>query len=185
MTQATVKAAPLDFDVHAVADLLEQSATESGRALVDLIAAHPVLLVFLRHAGCTFCREALADIAKVRHAIEAKGTKIVLVYMGDRHAMLKVVRKYNVADLERIADSGRALYSAFGLNRGSFRQLFGWKVWWRGMIAGLWDGHGRGTPSADYRQMPGVFFVDKGLIARHFRHRSAADRPEYDSLCTL
>jgi hypothetical protein len=104
--------------------------------------------------------------------------------MGDREAMRKITQKYNVADLERIADPIRTLYSAFGLNRGNFRQLFGWKVWWRGLIAGLWNGHGRGTPSADYRQMPGVFFVDKGLIARHFRHRSAADRPEYDSLCT-
>ena len=174
----------LNYDVHAVADLLEQSKTDSGLHLVDIIAKQPVLLVFLRHAGCTFCREALADLGKVREEIEAKGTRIVLIYMGDREAMLKVTQKYDVMDLERIADSSRALYSAFGLNRGTFRQLFGWKVWWRGVIAGLWNGHGRGTPSADYRQMPGVFFVDKGLIARHFRHRSAADRPEYDSLCT-
>lgn len=184
MMQAADKPSTLDFDVHAVADLLERSATESGLHLVDLIAQQPALLVFLRHAGCTFCREALADIAKARHDIEARGTKVILIYMGDREAMLKVTQKYNVSDLDRIADPDRALYSAFGLNRGTFRQLFGWKVWWRGVIAGLWNGHGRGTPSADYRQMPGVFLVDKGLIARHFRHRSAADRPEYDSLCT-
>ena len=173
------------FDLHATANLLESATTESGRKLVDLMAQSSILLVFLRHAGCTFCRETLSDISKLRSEIEARGTHIVLVHMGDREAMLSIVAKYGLSDLERIADSTQVLYAAFGLGRGSFRQLFGWKVWWRGVFAGLIKGHGRGAAVADYRQMPGVFYLEKGMIAKRFRHKSAADRPPYESICSL
>jgi len=171
------------FDVHSVATLLESVSAESGHRLVDLAQESPLLLVFLRHAGCTFCREAVADIAEARGKIEAKGTRIVLVHMGDRAAMQSLIEKYAMQDMERICDTEQILYDAFGLRRGNLRQLAGWKVWWRGFMAGVVRGHGRGTPAADFRQMPGVFYLDKGLIARRFRHQSAADRPEYEALC--
>jgi peroxiredoxin len=172
-----------EFDVYSVARLLESITTESGRRFIDLASGSPVMLVFLRHAGCTFCREALADISQTRAEIEASGTQIVLVHMGDRSAVDQQVNKHRLQDVERICDSGQVLYDAFGLKRGSFTQLFGLKVWRRGIVAGLLRGHGRATPVADYRQMPGVFFVDKGLITRRFRHKSAADRPQYQSIC--
>jgi len=172
------------FDPYSVATLLESITTDSGRRLVDLSQESPLLMVFLRHAGCTFCREALADIAQARQRIEAKGAKIVLVHMGDRAAMQELVAKHSLQDLERICDVDQILYQTFGLERGSLRQLAGAKVWWRGFMAGVVAGHGRGPASADVRQMPGVFYLDKGTIAGHFRHHSAADRPHYESVCT-
>jgi hypothetical protein len=76
------------------------------------------------------------------------------------------------------------LYQAFGLTHATWRQLYGLKVWARGIWAGLLRCHGVGRPTADYTQMPGVFFVQRGLIAGSYRHRSAADRPSYTSLCS-
>ncbi|MGP1310160.1 MAG: hypothetical protein ACTS27_08185, partial [Phycisphaerales bacterium] len=52
--------------------LLAHSRTDDGHA--------GLLLVFLRHAGCTFCREALADVAKRRRRIENAKVRIVLVH---------------------------------------------------------------------------------------------------------
>lgn len=173
----------LQIDPHTVARVLDTARTETGKPFVDLVELSPVLLVFLRHAGCTFCREALGDIARTREEIEATGTRIVLVHLGDRALMETNVVKYGLADLERVCDAEQALYDAFGLRRGSFRQLFGFKTWWRGVWAGLIRGHGIGRPVADAAQMPGVFYIDQGLVVRHFRHRSAADRPDYPSLC--
>jgi len=182
MKTETAAAVP---DVYAMERLLDNITTASGHRLVDLTQQSPVLLVFLRHAGCTFCREAIADIAKIRHEIESQGTRIVLVHMGDRSAMEDLTRKHGLDDLDRICDSEQILYSAFGLRRGTFSQLFGLKVWWRGFVAGVLKGHGIGRPVADSRQMPGVFYLDQGLIARRFRHHSAADRPAYDEICRL
>src|SRR5579883_1657645 len=159
------------WDVSAVASLLEEATTESGSRLVDLVEAFPVLLVFLRHSGCTFCREAVADIASKRAEIESSGTHIVLVHMGDRVGIEELVAKHGLSDLDRICDSRQELYRAFGLKKGRWTQLFGWKVWVRGLIAGVIRGHGLGRAAADPTQMPGVFFLDRGMVASAFRHR--------------
>ena len=177
-----MSASPTMARARELAQVLEAARTENGRSLVEFVSQGPVLLVFLRHAGCTFCREALADIARDRTSIESGGTQIVLVHQGDRQAMERVVARYGVADLERICDGGHELYQAFGLKRGGLRQVAGWKVWWRGMWAGVVGGHGLSLPEADARQMPGVFWIDRGMVVRRFRHQSAADRPCYVGL---
>ena len=58
--------------------------TQSGHLLSALSETSPVLLVFLRHAGCTFCREAIGDVARDRGAIERSGVRIVLVLDEER-----------------------------------------------------------------------------------------------------
>jgi peroxiredoxin len=165
----------------AVAEILETSLTQSGESIADLSAASPVLVAFLRHAGCIFCRETLRDIARERAAIERSGTRIVLVHMGDTQAIERALSKYKLSALDRICDPRQELYRAFGLNAGTFPQLFGWKVTWRSLWLGLL--HGVGPKTADASQMPGVFLIHHSAIVRRFRHRTAADRPDYRMLC--
>jgi len=162
---------------------LERASTQCGEKLVDLSASAPVLLVFLRHAGCTFCRETLGDIAQARHAIEKTGTRVVLVHMGDGPALEKLLDKYGLAGMDCICDEQQELYRAFGLKRGKLRQLFGPKVLWRAFGEGVLSRHGIGRMSADGSQMPGLFLLNDGGISRRFRHRSAADRPDYAAIC--
>jgi len=171
------------MDVRATADLLDHAVTQRGETLAELVSASSVLLVFLRHAGCTFCREALADIAGSRQNIEGQGIRIVLVHLGDADELDRLLEKNSLCGLDRLCDPNQELYKAFGLKRGTALQLFGPKVWWRGIKAGLISGHGMGMPAADASQMPGVFLLEQGVIARRFRHRSAADRPDYEALC--
>jgi hypothetical protein len=169
--------------VLAISKLLERSVTQRAESLARIAETSSALLVFLRHAGCTFCREALADIAREREQIEKRQVRIVLVHMGDSAALDPLLDKHGLADLDRICDPDQELYQAFGLSRGTLRQLFGPKVWWRGFQAGILEGHGLGKPAADAAQMPGMFLLEKGVIASRFRHRSAADRPDYAAFC--
>ena len=141
------------------------------------------MLLFLRHAGCTFCREALSDIGSVRQEVAKTGTRIVLVHMGDSGAIEELLKKSGLEGMERIVDPDQRLYRAFGLKRGSLLQLFGPKVLVRGVQAGLLAGHGLGPLSADSSQMPGLFLIHRGRILRRFRHRTAADRPDYLAIC--
>ena len=143
-----------------------------------------MLLIFLRHAGCSFCRETLADVAVSRPAIEGQRTRIILVHMGDARELDVLLVKYGLSGLDRICDPQQQLYGVFGLKRGSFRQLFGWKVLRRGIFGGVVLRHGIGLAHADATQLPGAFLVDRCAIVRRFRHRSAADRPDYVSLCS-
>jgi peroxiredoxin len=165
-----------------VADILESTRTEAGLDFVSLVEKSPVLLVFLRHAGCTFCRESLSDIARNRAEIERTGTRIVLVHMGDRKEMRQLIERYGLSSVDRICDLDRRLYAAFGLKNGKLWQLFGPKAWWRVLVAGFLRGHGVWFPTESMRQMPGVFFIQQGELAKSFRHRSIADRPSYMQL---
>jgi peroxiredoxin len=164
-------------------ETLECAVTQKGERLVALSEASPVLLVFLRHAGCPFCRQALSDIARVRGAIERSGTRIVLVHMGDSEAIGKLLLKYGLAGVDRICDPEQKLCSAFGLKRGTLGQLFGPKVAWRAFKSAVLSRHGIGRTSADSFQMPGLFLIGDANIVRRFRHRTSADRPDYAGIC--
>jgi peroxiredoxin len=158
--------------------------TQYGVSLDEISRLSPVLLVFLRHSGCPFCREALSDLARQRREIEAHGARLVLVHMGTEENSLGFFRKYGLQEVPRLSDPERALYRAFGLKRGSLTDLFGPKVWWRGFQAGILGRHGMGHRVGDAFQMPGVFLLFHGEIVRGFRHQSAADRPDYMALVT-
>ncbi len=168
-----------------IVQALDGARTQSGQRLAALYESTQLLLVFLRHAGCTFCREALGDVARDRNVIEAAGVRIVLVHMGDSGAIEKLVAKYGLAGMDRICDPQRKLYQAFGLKRGRLQQLFGPKVLWRALPEGVLSRHGIGRITADSFQMPGLFLIDGSGILRRFRHRTAADRPDYAGICAV
>jgi peroxiredoxin len=156
-----------------------RTKVQGGCSLDRLSRETPLMVVFLRHGGCIFCREALQDIAAQRRAIEATGTRLVLVHMGTAAEADALFRRYGLQDVMRIADSEQTLYRAFGLRKGRLRELFGPKVLARGFEAGILHRHGIGRRMGDGFQMPGVFLIYHGEVIRSYRHQSAADRPEY------
>ncbi len=169
-------------------DILADMISNKGISLRDLSIGQPILLVFLRHFGCTFCREALADIAKQRYSIEATGTKIVLVHMSKKQLAERYFNRYSLDNIDHISNEDCSLYKSFGLTKGNVNQLFGLKNWIRGFDAGLVKGYFVGKQMGDGFQMPGVFVIQDGEIKEFFIHRSAADRPHYLNMvncCTL
>lgn len=162
-------------------DPLRDLWSNTGQRLDDLADEKPQLVVFLRHAGCTFCREALSDLSTQRKQIEEAGCGIVLVHLGENDSE-QFFEQYGLHDVPRIQDSSLRLYRQFGLDLGGFSQLFGVRVWVRGLIAGLLYGHGRGPIQGNSFQMPGVYLYHCGQILAGFRHESASDRPSYLAL---
>jgi peroxiredoxin/uncharacterized membrane protein len=165
---------------------LDMFETNEGVSIQQLSEQQPVLLVFLRHFGCTFCREAMQDIARQRKQIEAKGVKIVIVHMlDDEDAAYEQLKKYGLQDVATVSDPEKLLYKKFRLRRGTLNQLAGIKVWIRGIKKGLIDGLGIGAAMGDIYQMPGIFLLHRGKVVKQFIHRSAADRPYYVELAEL
>ena len=162
-----------------VLSMAMRTPTDNGMTIDQLSRFSPVLLVFLRHAGCTFCREALSDIAKQRNEIESEGATVVLVHMGDPAFGRQFFRKYGLDDVAQISNPSQALYRAFGLRKGTASMLLGPRVWLRGFDTAILRGHGVGAFIGDVFQMPGVFLIFHGQVVRSFRHRSASDRPDY------
>ena len=162
---------------------VEASRDQHGRTLADLSREGPTLVVFLRHAGCTFCREALADLGAQRDRLERAGVRLALVHMGaDTKAAADFIARYGLGEAAHFGDPQRTLYRAFDLPRGSLAQLFGPRVWIRGFVAGILHGHLVGTLQGDGFQMPGAFLLRDGRVVRAYRHQDAADRPDYAAL---
>lgn len=159
-----------------------RTRTNLGETLEQMSRRQAVLLVFLRHLGCTFCREALSDLARQRESIAAQGGQLVLVHMGSDEDGERLLRRYGLHEVPRVSDKQRSLYRAFGLPRGTLSELFGPWVWWRGMQVGLFNGHGAGKRIGDGFQMPGVFLLFHGQVIGSYRHQSIADRPNYQAM---
>jgi len=166
------------------AQILRTTVTSTGRSLADLSHESPVLLVLLRHSGCTFCRKAMADIARLRPRIEKEGTQIVLGHMGTEADFQTFAARYGLQDLPAVADPERKLYRGLGLRRGSWMQLMGPRVWWQGALS-VFSGHGLGPFRGDVTQMPGAFLIHRGKVLVRFEHQDSADKPDYVGLAML
>jgi peroxiredoxin len=141
----------------------------------------PALVVLLRSFGCTFCREAMADVAAAKTAIREAGAEVAFVHSESMQEADPWFAKYGLTDVLHISDPDLDHYRAFGLGRTRATSLVDPQVWTRGAASAL--AHGFGVQSAEMmRRQPGVFVVEAGRVLAEFRHRTPADRPDYLAL---
>ncbi|MDA8743679.1 SelL-related redox protein [Rubripirellula amarantea] len=165
-------------DVMRVSHANEIFLNQHGQSIADLSRQSPLLVLFLRHSGCTFCREALADLRDKKDKLKQQGVLPVLVYQSDSEAVMKDLEHYGLTDCDHVSDPGCELYRAYGLRRGTLGQLFGPDVWWRGFKAAILSRHGVGKLDGDGFQMPGAFLVENNRIVEAYRHQAVSDRPD-------
>ena len=159
--------------------------TNRGEGLEKLSAESPLLLVFLRHFGCTFCRETMAEIASRRREVEAQGLEIVIVHMVDSEVASQILGVYDLHNVHHISDPHQSLYRRFGLGSVSFHAMFGVRNWWRAFVAGLVKGHLIGKPSGDPWQMPGVFVYHNSEIIDKFDYKFVSDMPDFSRMSRI
>jgi peroxiredoxin len=165
----------------AVAQALASVHTESGASLYDLASASPVLLIFLRHFGCSFCRQAISDVAGLRGAFDRRGVRIVFVHLGTPERAKPFFDYYGLGDVERVSDPEATVYRGpvFSVPRiHPLRTLFQPAVW-MGWLKGSIFKHGIGAIKEDGHQMQGIFYLNGSKIVREFRYRTIADEPDY------
>ncbi len=168
-----------DHVAHALA--AARTNAEGSPSVLELSRQRRVLLVFLRHTGCPFCREAMADIERRRAEIE-RAARVVFVHQApEDEKNAAFFRAAGVGDIPRVSDPERTLYRALGLKRGSVWAIFGPSVWLRSIQAVL-SGRKLGRMIGDVFQMPGVFLIENGRVIGSYTHKSQADRPDYLAL---
>src|SRR5271169_560914 len=121
-TSSTEETARMFASIHA----------ESGASLLELAQASPVLLVFLRHFGCSFCRQAISDVAELRGKLDERGVRPVFVHLGTPERAKPFFDYYGIGDVERVSDPEAKVYQhpVFQLARmHPFLTLFQLPVW--------------------------------------------------------
>ena len=147
--------------------------------LRDQWADGPALLVFLRHFGCLFTREWVADLRKTADADPAY-PPVVFVHLGTAEDGAAFFDKHAPA-ARAVADPTERLFKAFGLGRGRLAQLFGPEVIACGLRA-TFKGHGAGKVIGDPWILPGLFLVEGDRIAWAHRARHAGDHPDFGGI---
>src|SRR5580698_8553906 len=98
---------------------LDSIRTESGASLLALAEASPLLLVFLRHVGCSFCRQAISDVAELRPELDKRGVRPVFVHLGTPERAKPFFDYYGIGDVERVSDPEAKIYQnpVFAISR--------------------------------------------------------------------
>ncbi len=164
-----------------VTEMLASIRTESGACLLTLAEESPVLLVFLRHFGCSFCRMTLAQIGDLQGELKARGIRPVFVHLGTSEIAKAHFDFYDLGDVERIHDPEAAIY------RSKVFRLGHQSVWWQlvnpfvifAWLKGAIFKYGIGKIQGDGSQMPGVFFLKGPKIVRKFLYRNISDQPKW------
>jgi peroxiredoxin len=161
-------------------EFLKQIKTQKGDTLWDLSYERPVLVVFLRHFGCVFCKEALTELGKIKDKISGHNTHLVLVHLADPQTAESFFSQYGLDEVDFVTDPEAIVYQQFGLLKGRLHQMMGLKVWLRTFQQGVVQGHGLSSQLiGDGFQMPGVFLLFEGEIKDKFIHHTIADKPDY------
>jgi peroxiredoxin len=164
-----------------VAGVLASIHTESGASLLELAEASPVLLIFLRHFGCSFCRQAISDVAEIRGELARRGVRPVFVHLGTPERAKPFFDYYGIGDVERVSDPEAKIYQdpVFQLGRISPWLTLLQPSVWVGWLKGAIFKHGIGAIKEDGHQKQGLFFLKGAKIVRQFRYKTIADEPDY------
>ena len=152
--------------------------TNKKNNLLKLSEEYSVLLIFLRHFGCSFCRDTLLRIAELRKGIENKDIKIVLVNMYENETAEDILAEYHLEDIDYVADEESLLYKTFKLRRATLSQFISLKVFIN-ILKSLFKKkvHITAGESADTFQMPGIFLIKNGNIIQQYNYTNIADTP--------
>jgi hypothetical protein len=151
----------------------------TGETLAEASESRLLVLIFLRHFGCTFTRQLLRGLEETHQRAKSNGAELVLVHMLKSGEETRYLADHS--DIARIADPHCELYRAFGLGKGGIRELLGPRVWWLGFLS-VYKGCGVGHLAGDGRQMPGAFLFHHGRIVASQRAKSASDLPDLPAL---
>lgn len=127
-------------------------------------------LVFVRHFGCPFCVEHVAELITHRTDFERAGIDIVVIGNGSPH-QAGVFSHEMKAPFPILTDPTGDTYTAYGLGKATGSSMFDPRVVIGGVRAAL-KGHLPKRSQGDPRQLQGQFLIDRNGIIRH------ADRPK-------
>ena len=151
-----------------------------GTLADQLESDRPTLLVFLRHFGCPFCKEAVGDLQGIAQEDPTYPPILFFSQSCADEAMPFFERHWPTARV--VCDPDKELYYAMGLRQGTFSQVWGLRVWTCSFRA-MAKGHVMTKPIGDPWLMPGVFLVrGDGEIVWSHQYEHQGDNPDWSKV---
>lgn len=139
-----------------------------------------LVVSFMRHFGCTFCREHLEHLRGRYEEIRTAGGDVVAVFQYGAEATENYCAGRRLP-FACVGDPLREAYAELDIRRGRGRELYGWGVIRRALPAVRTAGGTRGPEGGDITQLPGTFVVGRNgrVVLAHYS-ANAADNPAMD-----
>lgn len=138
-------------------------------------ASRPLILAFLRHYGCQFCRQWVTALRAAYPDIVGRNVAVVAVAQGNPAQAAHFTNTFRVP-FPLLSDPSRESFRAFGLMDGSVQQTISPKVMLHmagaamtGTLPGLND-HVRALRGADgssLKQLSGTFVIGTDGMLRY------------------
>jgi len=151
----------------------------------DYWTKKPVILVFLRHLGCTFCRTQVIELARTYSKFQDMGAEVVCVAMGQANVGKAFQIMFNMPfPMLMLGEDNTLAYDKYRLGKGTFSQLLGVASLVNGIKAMTHlKGQTFGGMQGDGRQMPGTFIIDThGVVQFAYISQNASDNPPISTL---
>jgi len=139
-----------------------------------------IMVIFLRHFGCPYCRKTLAKYKTFSDNEKNKIFSPLFIHMSSAKDGTKMLEDHGLNGMAHISDPKQELYRLFSLERGSLLQHFGPRVLKKG-IKDLFV-YGVGGLKGDGFQMPGAFLISEKGIESSYVHSTVADDVNFEKL---
>lgn len=160
-------------------DVFKRAYISSHDISVDqyLEESKKLLVIFLRHLGCTYCRKTLKNFSEYFNSNRPVVFSPLFVHMASKDEGSQILSKYNLDGKAHISDENKELYNLFSIKQGRASQLFGPGV----LKAGVKDifKYGVGRLRGDGFQMPALFVVDENGIQKSYLYKTIADEIDF------
>ncbi len=150
-----------------------------GKMLVENLPQKPILLVYLRHLGCIFCRETVEDLRNVSSEFRAF-PPILFIHPDTQREGEEFFSRF-WPEASAISDPETRLYDLADIQEGNLIELAGPEVWVSAVRA-LAKGNFYGVQGKSILRMPGVFLVLKDRILWSHSYRHIGDEPDWTKL---
>ena len=152
--------------------------------LADEWGDRPAVIVWLRHFGCVFCREQVAEIRAARGDIESRGAGIVFVGNGTARAAGWFQKRF-APDSTVLTDPDLVSYKAIGARSGLASTL-GPAAWGAGIRA-FRSGARQTTTKGHPYQQGGLVVMAPGnkVLYQHISRVAGDHAPVADVLAAL
>ena len=145
-------------------------------SLLGLARDRPLALVFLRHLGCIFCRQ---NVAELRDALPHEN--IVFVTMSEPTLTARF-KQWTRSPHPFLCDPERRLYESFDVPSTTAGGIFTVQVARRALKA-YREGHRNSLSFDDQLQLGGTYVLDRtGEILASFPGRDISDNPTPETL---
>ncbi len=168
--------------IERIADVEVLDCEERRIRLGTVWESHTVVLTFLRHFGCIFCREQALSLHRLLPRIRDLRGDLVFVGNGSPY-FAQAFREDLKIDAPIFVDPEQKAYAAAGLKRGIHTSLTPKVI--SNAVRAMRRGSRQQKTQGDVWQQGGVFVIGPGN-REHFRHvsRVAGDHPEDRDILT-